>query len=276
MLIVLLGAFLHAAWNALVKSATDKLIDTSLILGGAAVLSVLALPFLPIPAMPSWPYAFASFVIHIGYFALVAAAYRFGDMSYCYPLMRGTGPLIVAVLSGVVIGETLSPLAWAGVLLVCGGVLGLTLAYRHPTGGSIALPTLFALANACVIALYTFVDGIGVRLSGSPVAYTMWGFLLCAIALIAWVTVRRPAAVAARIREQWLWALIGGACTLVSYVLALWAMTRAPIAPVAALRETSILFGMLLASFALKERFGWARPAAAAIVVCGIAALRLG
>jgi drug/metabolite transporter (DMT)-like permease len=133
-----------------------------------------------------------------------------------------------------------------------------------------------ALATAGIIVLYTFVDGIGVRLSQSPVAYTMWGFLLTALPLLGWVAWRRPRATFERVRSNWMIALGGGACTLASYSLALWAMTQAAIAPVAALRETSILFGMLLASFALKERFGWARPAAAAILVCGVVALRLG
>jgi drug/metabolite transporter (DMT)-like permease len=275
MLVVLLGAALHASWNGLIKSGDDKLVDTSLITAGAAVLAGVSLPFLPLPAQACWPYRAASVAIHVLYFALVAAAYRAGDMSFAYPLMRGTGPLIVAVLSAAVLGERLSAGAWAGVLLICGGVLGLALAYRRPHG-SIAEATALALGNALVIALYTFVDGVGVRLSGQAFAYTFWMFLLTAPFLLAWPAFRRLPDLRAQFAARWRLGLIGGACTLGSYALALWAMTKAPIAPVAALRETSILFGMAIAALVLKERFGWARIVAAAAIALGTITLRLG
>lgn len=275
MLVVLIGAALHASWNAFIKSGDDKVVDTALITAGAAVLAAACLPFLPLPAQASWPYLAASVAIHVLYFALVAAAYRVSDMSFAYPLMRGTGPLIVAVLSAAVIGERLSAGAWAGVLLICGGVLGLALAYRRPHG-SILEPTAFALGNALVIALYTFVDGVGARLSAHAFAYTFWTFLLIAPFLLAWPAARRFSVLRAQVAARWRLGLIGGACTLGSYALALWAMTKAPIAPVAALRETSILFGMAIAALVLKERFGWSGVLAAATVALGTITLRLG
>ena len=275
MLVVLFAAALHATWNALVKSGDDKLVDTALITAGAAVLAAACLPFLPPPAQACWPYLAASVAIHILYFALVAAAYRAGDMSFAYPLMRGAGPLIVAVLSAAVIGERLSAPAWAGVLLICGGVLGLALAYRRPQG-SILEPMAFALGNAMVIALYTFVDGVGARLSGQAFAYTFWMFLLTAPFLVIWPAITRFPALRAQVAARWRLGLIGGGCTLGSYALALWAMTKAPIAPVAALRETSILFGMAIAALLLKERFGWSRTLAAATIALGTITLRLG
>jgi drug/metabolite transporter (DMT)-like permease len=275
MLVVLFAAALHATWNALVKSGDDKLVDTALITAGAAVLAAACLPFLPPPAQACWPYLAASVAIHILYFALVAAAYRAGDMSFAYPLMRGAGPLIVAVLSAAVIGERLSAPAWAGVLLICGGVLGLALAYRRPQG-SILEPMAFALGNAMVIALYTFVDGVGARLSGQAFAYTFWMFLLTAPFLVVWPAITRFPALRAQVAARWRLGLIGGGCTLGSYALALWAMTKAPIAPVAALRETSILFGMGIAALVLKERFGWSRTLAAATIALGTITLRLG
>ena len=275
MLVVLFAAALHATWNALVKSGDDKLVDTALITAGAAVLAAACLPFLPHPAQACWPYLAASVAIHILYFALVAAAYRAGDMSFAYPLMRGAGPLIVAVLSAAVIGERLSAPAWAGVLLICGGVLGLALAYRRPQG-SILEPTAFALGNALVIALYTFVDGVGACLSGQAFAYTFWMFLLTAPFLVVWPAITRFPALRAQVAARWRLGLIGGGCTLGSYALALWAMTKAPIAPVAALRETSILFGMGIAALVLKERFGWSRTLAAATIALGTITLRLG
>jgi len=274
MLLVLLGAFLHASWNAVVKSSRDKFLDIALVTGGAALLSALILPFLPVPAPASWVYAAASVVIHIGYFALVAAAYRAGDMSFAYPLMRGTAPLLVTIASGPLIGEYLGLGAWTGVLLISAGVLGMTVVHRAPgTGGMRAASP--ALANAMVIAAYTVIDGAGVRLSGHAAAYTMWVFLATALPLVAWAALRRGSDLAAHLRDRWHFALIGGACTLGAYVLTLWAMTQAPVALVAALRETSILFGTALSALVLKERFGWTRHAAAAVMVSGAIILKL-
>jgi drug/metabolite transporter (DMT)-like permease len=284
MLIVLLAAFLHASWNAVVKSSRDKFLDIVLVTAGSALLSAVALPFLPLPASASWAYVAASVVIHIGYFGLVAAAYRAGDMSFAYPLMRGTAPLLVTIASGPLIGEYLSPGAWSGVLMICAGVLGMTLVHGKPGGGisgggkpggagmRAALP---AMANAVVIAVYTVVDGAGVRLSGHAAAYTMWVFLLTALPLVVWAGVRRRAGLTAHFRSRWHFGLLGGACTLAAYVLSLWAMTQAPVALVAALRETSILFGSALSALVLKERFGWTRHAAAAVVVSGAIILKL-
>jgi drug/metabolite transporter (DMT)-like permease len=274
MLLVLLGAFLHASWNAVVKSSRDKFLDIVLVTGGSALLSALILPFLPMPAPASWAYAAASVVIHVGYFALVAAAYHAGDMSFAYPLMRGAAPLLVTIASGPLIGEYLSFGAWTGVLLISAGVMGMTLVHRAPgiAGMRAALP---ALANAVVIAAYTVIDGAGARLSGNAAAYTMWVFSGTALPLVAWAGLRRWGDLAAHCRSRWHFGLIGGACTLGAYVLALWAMTQAPVALVAALRETSILFGTALSALVLKERFGWTRHAAAAVVVSGAVILKL-
>ncbi len=141
--------------------------------------------------------------------------------------------------------------------------------------GATAAPVALSLANAAVITAYTLVDGVGARLSGHAAAYTLWVFLLTAPPLLAWAAARRPCGLRDQFRARWHLGLLGGACTLGSYALALWAMTRAPIASVAALRETSILFGMALAALVLKERLRWPRHAAAAAIACGAAALRL-
>jgi drug/metabolite transporter (DMT)-like permease len=274
MIVVLLAAALHASWNAIVKSGPDKFIDTVLVTASSAILAGLVLPFLPLPAPASWPYAGASVLIHVLYFSFVAAAYRISDMSFAYPLTRGSAPLIVALLSAVLVGERLSPGAWTGVLLICGGVLGLTLTYRRPES-SVVRPTLFALTNAGVIAVYTFVDGVGVRLSGQAAAYTLWVLLLTAFPIVGWAAARRVRDVRQQLAARWHLGLFGGGCTLGSYALALWAMTKAPIAPVAALRETSIVFGMAFAAFVLKEPFGWTRQVAAGTIALGAIALRL-
>ncbi|HZB61118.1 MAG TPA: DMT family transporter [Microvirga sp.] len=273
LLAVLLGALLHASWNAAIKSGRDKFLDTVLVAGGAGVIAAAGLPFLPLPAPESIPYLLMSSVLQLIYFLLVAAAYRTGDMSYAYPLMRGTAVLLVASASSLLIGEHLTARAWIGILSISAGVLALTLLYRR-SAPSLA-PTAFALGNAAIIASYTLVDGVGARLSGQSVAYTLWLSLLTAVPLLAWTAWNRPAALAGYFKIRWMVGLGGGFCTLASYGLALWAMTRAPVATTAALRETSILFGMLISAGFLKERVGLPRMAAGIVIALGAAALRL-
>jgi drug/metabolite transporter (DMT)-like permease len=184
LLAVLLGACLHACWNAAIKSGSDKFLDTVLVATGAGIIAAMTLPFLPLPAAASIPYLIASSILQILYFLLIAAAYRTADMSYAYPLMRGTAPLLVAIASGYAVGEQLSGKAWIGVLLISGGVLALTVLFRRAAPSLV--PTAFALGNAVVIASYTLVDGVGARLSGQTVAYTLWLSLLTGIPLLTW------------------------------------------------------------------------------------------
>ncbi len=190
LLAVLVGAVLHASWNTAIKSGADKRLDTVLVAGGSALIAALVLPALPLPSAASLPYILASTLLQIVYYRLVAASYRAGSMSHAYPLMRGTAPLIVAAASGVLLGEHLSPAGWAGTLLVCGGVLALALGGQRSPERSRA--TGFALANAVVIAGYTLVDGVGVRLSDHAGAYALWVFLLTAPPMIAWTAWTRP------------------------------------------------------------------------------------
>ena len=267
---VVLGAFLHASWNALVKSAPDAFHDTVLVTAGAAGCGIVTLALLPPPLPASWPFIAASGAIHVLYFSLVAAAYRAGELSHAYPLMRGSAPLVVAAASGLVVAEFPPPAAWAGILLICAGILALAVRpARHR-----AMPVVLAGAAALVIAAYTFVDGIGVRRAGQPITYTAWVFVIAAIPLLTWA-VRRSLGAPGQLLRRWYVAPLGGICTAGSYAIALWAMTRAPIAAVAALRETSILFGMAIASVMLKERFGIGRIAAAVSIAAGVALLRL-
>ncbi len=274
MMIVLFGAALHAGWNALVRASADKLQDTVLIVLGAGVWAALLLPLAPAPAMASWPYLAASVLIHVGYFVLVAVSYRHGELSFVYPLMRGAAPALTAVAGVLLIHEMPSPGGWAGVLLISSGVLVLAGdAWR--SGTFRAAPALFALSNAGVIVVYTLVDGQGARLSGHAFSYTAWMFLLTAPLLLAVAAAGQGRALAQRIRGGWRMGLLGGACTLASYGLALWAMTRAPIALVAALRETSVVFAAIMASCFLKEPISRIRAASIVAVCAGAVALKV-
>jgi drug/metabolite transporter (DMT)-like permease len=273
LLIVLFAAFLHASWNAVVKSSPNPILDIVLVTGGAAAICAVALPFLPLPETASWPYIAASAVVHVLYFVLIGAAYRSGAMSHAYPLMRGAPPLLVALASGPILGESLTAGEWSGLALICGGILGLLLV--TPAGRNTGRTTRLALLCAITVAVYTLIDGTGVRLSGHPVSYTMWMFLFTALPILSWAMMNRRIDTQRHLRLRWHFALIGGTCTLGAYVLVLWAMTQAPIAMVAAMRETAILFGMAISALVLKERAGYARPIAAIVILLGVTTLKL-
>ncbi len=270
--VVLFAALLHASWNAIVKGAGDKLLTTVLVTTSAALLAALSLPALPPPNAASWPFIAVSSLFQITYFGLLARTYHIADMSQTYPVMRGTAPLLVGIVSVLALGAHLTVKMWIGVGVICLGILGMAAGDRRTNRRAIAL----ALLNAVVIAGYTIIDGIGVRRSGAPAAYTLWIFLVSGIPLAVWaIRTRGRAALAQYVRRNWYFGLIGGVSTAASYGLALWAMTIAPIAVVAALRETSILFGAVISGLLLKEHIGFVRFAAACTIAVGAAVLRL-
>lgn len=271
--LVLFGALLHATWNAIIKAGTDKSLDAALVSAGGAVAALPLLPFLPLPASSAWPFIGASAILQFAYFQLVAAAYRAGDIGLVYPLMRGVAPLIIVSTSSFILKETLSGGALIGTMTICAGIL--TLAFEARKGSRRAI--LLALANAIVIATYTYVDGIGARISGNSISYTLWMSLLPPVLLFTWAISQRGInAVAAHIRYNWWRGLIGGGGSIISYGIALWAMTKAPVAMVAALRETSILFALVISVLVLKERSSIWRYVAGAIIAAGVLVLRLG
>ncbi|MFK0383220.1 EamA family transporter [Agrobacterium sp. NPDC090273] len=272
-LLVLLGALLHAGWNALVKAGSDKSLDASLIAAGAAACCVPFLPFLPFPEPISLPFLIASAFLQFAYFRLVAAAYTIGDIGLVYPVMRGVAPLIVAASSSLFLSEILSPVALLGIAIISAGIL--TLAFEARRGGGRAI--LVALLNAFVIASYTFVDGVGARLSGNAISYTLWMSLLPPVLLFTFAFYQRGVTpVVQHVKRYWWRGLIGGGGSILSYGLALYAMTKAPVAVVAALRETSILFAIVISVVILKERASIWRYAAGAIIVGGVLVMRLG
>ncbi len=253
MLALLLGAALHATWNAFVRSAPNKFVDTILVLLGMGFWAGCLLPFVPLPATASWPYLIASIVIHVAYFSLVVLCYRDAELSFAYPIMRGTAPAFSAILAASLLKESPSLVGWIGVFLISGGVIVLSLdAWRL---GSLRRCSFFlALSNAGVIVIYTLVDGVGVRLSGNAFSYIGWAFFLPIVPMFVALLIRWQGATASYVQQHVARGLVGGACILGSYGIALWAMTRAPIALVAALRETSVLFAMLIATLFLGEQ----------------------
>ena len=283
MLAVLAAAVLHAGWNALVKSSGDKELDTALVhfLGAVVALPLLAVAGLP-PIVAA-PFIAASLVIHIGYYIALAGAYKHGELGLTYPIMRGFAPLLVALGSSAVLGETPTPMAWVGIV---GITLGVTLVGLAHPGETLhhRKALAYAFTNAAIIAIYTFVDGSGVRATAAAgytaAAYVTLLFVLDGLPYPALVYFRRDRAgrqaILAYARRRWPLAALGGTASIGSYAIALWAMTQAPVASVAALRETSVLFAALLGVWLLKEKFGVQRAAGTAVIVGGVMALRLG
>ncbi|MEO8006898.1 MAG: DMT family transporter [Betaproteobacteria bacterium] len=271
---VLFAALLHASWNAIVKSGSDTFVDTLLVACGAALVALATLPFLPPPAIESWPYLAASVILEFVYYRLVAAAYRTGDLSYVYPIMRGSAPLLTALVAGFFVAERLTRGGWAGVALISAGILLLAASQWRLRRLHVA-STLFALANAVVISTYTLIDALGARLSGNSFSYVGWLTALTGVTLAAFLFWRHREVVTRRLQKRWHVCLAGGLCTWASYAIALWAMTRAPVALVAALRETSVIFGTVLAAVVLKEKFGGARYVAALLVCAGAVFLKV-
>jgi phosphonate utilization associated putative membrane protein len=281
-LAVLFGALLHATWNALVKSSGDKQLDLALVHLLGALASLPLLLWVGLPPVAAWPFIGASLLIHVAYYITLNGAYQHGDLGSTYPIMRGSAPLLVALGSSLVLGEQLSVVAWLGIGAVTVGVLLVGLARPGEAlhhGRAIA----FALANAVVIAGYTIVDGRGVRLSAeagyTAASYVVLLFVLDGIPYPVLVFAQRSVAarraMLAYARKRWPLATLGGLASLGSYWIALWAMTRAPVAAVSALRETSVLFATALSVWVLKERFGLQRACGAAVIVGGVIALRL-
>jgi drug/metabolite transporter (DMT)-like permease len=274
MLAVLLGAALHASWNALVKSGSDPFLDTVSVATCVAAVTAIVLVFLPLPREESWRCLVASVVIHLAYYGFLVLAYRGGDLSLVYPIMRGTAPAFAAVLAASMLNEWPSWGGWTGVFLVSGGVL--LLAADSPRSKSVRLaPVVFALLNAGVIVGYTLVDGVGARLSGNAFSYTGWMLLVTGVLVFVMALAFHGRQVAGHVFSQWRKGALGGSCTFASYSLALWAMTKAPIASVAALRETSIIFSAVLALFVLRERITTLRYVSIAIVTAGAIAIKI-
>jgi drug/metabolite transporter (DMT)-like permease len=272
---VLFAAACHAAWNATIKRGLDPLATTVVISVGAALVAAAMLPLVGLPAAASWPWCAASVLIHLFYFAALIESYRAGDLGQVYPIARGSAPLMTATATTVLIGERLGILGWFGIILLVAGVLLLSLRGGRDLARLDRKAVGFALFTAVTICAYSVVDGVGARLAGSANAYTVALFIGIAPVMALYALARRGAQATLAIGRHWGIGLAGGALQLGSYGIAIWAMTVAPIAIVAALRETSVLFGAAIAVIFLKEPLRASRIVAAVMIVAGLALIRL-
>ena len=272
-LAVLAAAAAHAIWNAMIKSSGDVLLDMTLVVFFAGLATAPFLPFVEVPGPSVWPYIAASMTIHIAYYFALVGAYRAGDLSHGYPLMRGLAPLVTSLCAIWWLGEAPRPLVWVGIVLICGGVLSLGLAGFDWRASRVS--TLWALANALIIAAYTLVDAAGVRAAAAPQSYVVWLFVLDALPFSILIFVLKRRELTAYARRFWLRGLFSGALSAAAYGVVLWAMTRAPVAAVAALRETSVIFAALIGAWLLKEGHIARRLVGAATVAAGVIALKI-
>ncbi len=269
-LIVLFAAFLHASWNAIVKGAGDRTIILGMIAMGHVVPGVALIYYFPTPLAAAAPYIIASTVIHWGYYYLLNVAYRHGDLSLIYPITRGLSPVLIALGAQFWVGESLPWLAWAGVFTVSAGVLVLTrgiVSGNLHRGGVIA-----AIATAFVVASYSLVDGIGVRVSGSPLGYIGWLFTAEITVLIFIFGTRFDRVRKIRKRTLTL-GFTGGVISGAAYGLVLYANTLAPLGVVSALRETSVIFAAIIGVMWFGEGPKRRRLLAGVIVAIGIVAI---
>ena len=274
-LAVLFAAACHAGWNALIKVGLDPLSTTTLISLGAGLVALALVPLVGVPAWAAWPWLIASVIVHLCYFASLIESYRTGDLGQVYPIARGSAPLMTAAATTVFIGEKLSLIGWTGILSLVAGVLLLSARGGRELAEVDRRAIGFALFTALTICAYSVVDGIGGRLSANPNAYSLWLFIGIAVVMLPYAIYRDGPDVIPAMRRFWRRGLAGGALQLLSYGIAIWAMTAAPIAIVATLRETSVLFGAVIAVVVLKEPLRAARVVAACLIVCGLILIRL-
>lgn len=271
---VLIGALLHAGWNSVVKLGLDR---TSTVLLLAIVQALIAIPILPFVAQPApeaWPWIAVSALLHAGYKIFLTKAYEHADLSQAYPLARGSAPLIVTIYSFVVLGQSFGVMELLAIAAISAGILVMAVK-GSTTGRMTGVALFFAIGTAAFTAGYTIVDGVGARIAGTASGFILWmviGDALCMMAFALWT---RGGGIFAALVPAWKTGIAAGAMSLGAYWIAIWAFTQAPIALVAALRESSILFAALIAAFVLREPVNRWRWVSVGAIACGVVLMKV-
>ncbi|MEE9429188.1 MAG: DMT family transporter [Paracoccaceae bacterium] len=270
---VLLAALLHAVWNALIKTGASKMTSMLLLSMGDGVIGLVVALSRPWPETQIWPWIIASGLIRTGYQLFLTYAYEQGDLSRVYPIARGAAPLMVLVVGAFVLTDVVSTSEVLGILVLGAGIL--LMARGVFTSGESRRLVPFAFGSAMATAGYTLVDGTGARLMGDPIAFVGWALFITSIFFAPVALISRGAGILRADRRTWLLGGIGAVASYLAYSIVVWAMTQAPIALVAALRETSILFAVLIGWLFFGERMGWGKGLAAALIVGGVVLTRV-
>jgi drug/metabolite transporter (DMT)-like permease len=272
-LAVLGAALLHALWNALLRVGTSRVAAMMVLSAGQGAIGLAIAMTQPWPVAAAWPWILASGFIHTGYQTFLAFAYEHGDLSRVYPLARGTAPLLTLGLSTLWLAEAISATEAAGIVILGAGIF--MLAGGVWTSGESRRMLPYAFGAACATAGYTMTDGIGARIAGNPVVYLGWAMIAAAVIFAATMLALRGQSCIPRARRVWLLGGLGAIASYAAYAVIVWAMTQAPIALVAALRETSILFAVLIGWIVFRERMTRSKVLSAAIIVAGVLITRL-
>lgn len=274
MIIVLFAALLHASWNFQVKRMDDKHLSMSAVVIGHTPFAVTALLYAPLPSLGSLPYLITGALLHVGYQLFLLNSYRIGDLSQVYPLARGVAPLIVAGISVMLLGVNLTWLEISAIMTIGTGIMSLTLV-RRSDGLRNGPAASLAIITGGFIAAYSMVDGLGAREAGTALGFYSWLSVINAFILAAIMRVIRPGLVKRVICQSWRFSLISGGASFSAYAMVTWAFTLAPIALVAALRETSIIFALLFGVFFLRERLDLIKVFATMLTLLGVGVLRV-
>ena len=272
-LAVLGAAALHALWNAFVKGAADKHVSMAAVVLGHAPIAAAALLFVPAPDPASWPYLLAGAALHTTYQLFLLASYRVGDLTQVYPIARGTAPMLVAGISVLLLGVELAPSEVLAVIIIGVGIMSLAVV-RQSDGLRNPRAARLAFATGCLIAGYSLIDGLGARQAGTALGFYGWLALVNAVLFSGIMAATRPGVLTRLAREGRRALVFGGTASFAAYALVIWAFTQAPIALVTALRETSIVFALLIGVFFLKERLDLAKLASVAVTMLGAIILR--
>jgi drug/metabolite transporter (DMT)-like permease len=269
--LALLAALMHAVWNLLVKSSDDQLVAAWTVVAGAAILALPVLAFSGIPDRSVWDLILISTVVQVAYVLTLAAAYRVGDLSFVYPLARGTSPVLVSLAGVAFLGDEISTLGWIGVLTVTTALTWL--AWRRADRSGLAL----ALVTGVLISLYTAVDAAAVREQGSALSVIAAEFVLLSIALGTVVlVVRGPGSMLGMVRDDWRKAAVGGFATGTAYLLVMVAALSAPVGLVSGVRETSVLIAVIASKLLLHEEVTRSQIGTVTAAVAGIALIAIG
>ncbi len=269
MLAVLAGALMHASWNALVKVGLDRLLSLSLMQVACGLLALCAVAFTGLPQASAWPWLAGSALLHVGYNLFLARAYRVGDLGQVYPIARGCAPLLVTLVGLFALSEQPTWQGYLGIALLIAGIVCMAVrGGRRQRFDAAALSA--ALMTSAFIAGYTLADGIGARVNGDALNYVVWLFLLDGLAMAGVLVALRGRAALLDLGGHWRVGLLGGALSLGAYGITIWAMTQAPIALVAALRESSVLFAIVIGVVCLGEPLRRDRVLAGGLILGGV------
>ena len=271
--IVLCATAMHAVWNGMVKKHPDKVVAVSSIVFGHIPLAIFAIILLPAPTIDCIPYIFASAIVHQGYQWYLLSSYQIGDLTKVYPIARGSGPLVATIISILVLGLILKSLVILSILLICFGIMILGIMEKENKNSKVLQLSLF---TGFFIGIYSLVDGYGARVSLSPIVYMSWSFILSAILFPIVLRIKNHKNIFQNVLnngKQIFW--IGGSLSYIIYIIVVWAFTKAPIPMVGALRETSILFSILIGYFFLKEKITLIKISSIILIVIGVIGIKL-